>query len=90
MQPWQRSRQNAQSNSWTGVQQASNAGSITSHRPPYQTAGVGQRDVAAMSRLGVNSVVQDFRIEKFLGKGSYGCVRPADAALRRRAPAVGG
>ena len=26
-----------------------------------------------MSRLGVDSVVQDFRIEKFLGKGSYGC-----------------
>ena len=25
-----------------------------------------------MSRLGVDSVVQDFRIEKFLGKGSYG------------------
>jgi hypothetical protein len=32
-----------------------------------------------MSRLGVDSVVQDFRIEKFLGKGSYGCA----AALRR-------
>jgi len=25
-----------------------------------------------MSRLGVNSVVKDFKIEKFLGKGSYG------------------
>ena len=30
-----------------------------------------------MSRLGVDSVVQDFRIEKFLGKGSYGCAEPA-------------
>eukprot|EP01045_Picozoa_sp_COSAG04_P004124 COSAG04_NODE_175_length_21521_cov_167.404071_16_plen_62_part_00 len=35
-----------------------------------------------MSRLGVGSVVQNFQIEKFLGKGSYGCARPPAAAAR--------
>ena len=36
-----------------------------------------------MSRLGVGSVVQDFQIEKFLGKGSYGCARPPQPPRER-------
>jgi len=36
-----------------------------------------------MSRLGVGSVVQNFQIEKFLGKGSYGCARPPQPPRER-------
>ena len=45
--------------------------------------GFGRQTAVTMSRLGVGSVVQNFQIEKFLGKGSYGCARPPQPPRER-------
>ena len=50
--------------------------------------GFGRQTAVTMSRLGVGSVVQNFQIEKFLGKGSYGCARPPQPSRERSSSPV--